>query len=123
MKKGCHHCLCLDNLILMMLPRLNLGWSHCRHGFETAGTWLALLCEILQDYRKFQNRSQLVQDPYLIVVMISLNFILPERATISLAVNPLFEKEVIRSLRSMSGDGRSELAAPKLAVVESLLPN
>lgn len=71
MKKGCHHCLCLDNLILMMLPRLNLGWSHCRHGFETAGTWLALLCEILQDYRKFQNRSQLVQDPYLIVVMIN----------------------------------------------------
>ena len=48
---------------------------------------------------------------------------LPERATISFAVNPLFEKADIRSLRSIFGDGRSLFAAEKLAVVESLLPN
>jgi len=48
---------------------------------------------------------------------------LPERATISLVLKPLFEKEDIRALRSISGDGISVVAASLLAVVESLLPN
>lgn len=48
---------------------------------------------------------------------------LPERTTISLAVNPLFEKAVMRLLRSIRGDGISLVAVSLLAVVESLLPN
>ena len=48
---------------------------------------------------------------------------LPERATISLVLKPLFVKEDIRALRSISGDGISVVAASLLAVVESLLPN
>jgi hypothetical protein len=48
---------------------------------------------------------------------------LPERTTISLAVNPLFEKADMRSLRSIRGDGISLVAVSLLAVVESLLPN
>lgn len=47
----------------------------------------------------------------------------PERATISLAVRPLFEKDEMRALRLEAGEGRLEFAALKLAVVESLLPN
>ncbi|KAI8557200.1 hypothetical protein RHMOL_Rhmol05G0317800 [Rhododendron molle] len=43
---------------------------------------------------------------------------------VQLAVKPLFEKAVIRALRLESGPGRlPELAALKLAIVESLLPN
>lgn len=49
--------------------------------------------------------------------------IIPESATISFAVNPLFEKKVTRSERLNIGDGSSVFAALKLAVVESLLPN
>jgi hypothetical protein len=49
--------------------------------------------------------------------------ILPERATNSLAVRPLFEKEVIRPLRFKVGAGMLELASLALEVVESLLPN
>lgn len=49
--------------------------------------------------------------------------LLPERATISLAVKPLLAKLVIRSLRSNEGEGISLFAVSKLAVVESLLPN
>lgn len=48
--------------------------------------------------------------------------VIPERATISLAVKPLFEKAVMRPLRFKVGAGMLELAALKLAVVESLLP-
>lgn len=51
------------------------------------------------------------------------HFGLPERATVSFAVNPLLEKADRRPLRSMVGDGRSLFAFVKLAVVESLLPN
>lgn len=48
----------------------------------------------------------------------------PERATISLAVKPLFEKEVIRALRLIAGDGMLLLTSLTLpAVAESLLPN
>ena len=38
-------------------------------------------------------------------------------------MKPLFEKALIRPLRFNAGEGRSELAALKFAVVESLLPN
>lgn len=47
----------------------------------------------------------------------------PERATISLALKPLFEKEEMIPLRFKVGAGMSLLAVLKLAVVESLLPN
>lgn len=50
----------------------------------------------------------------------------PARATISLAVNPLFEKEdrsPLVPLRSEDGDGMSEFAVLKLALVESRLPS
>lgn len=47
---------------------------------------------------------------------------LPERATISLAVKPLLEKEVMRALRFNPGPGSWLFAAVKLAVVASLLP-
>lgn len=48
---------------------------------------------------------------------------IPERATISLAVKPLFEKEEIRPVRFKVGAGILLFAALKLAVVESLLPS
>ena len=48
---------------------------------------------------------------------------IPERATISLALKPLFEKEEMIPLRFKVGAGMSLLAVLKLAVVESLLPN
>ena len=47
----------------------------------------------------------------------------PERATSSFAVKPLFEKAVISAERFNVGAGMLELAALRLAVVESLLPN
>lgn len=40
-----------------------------------------------------------------------------------MAVKPLFEKAVIRPERLNVGAGKLELAALRLAVVESLLPN
>ena len=47
----------------------------------------------------------------------------PERATSSLAVKPLFEKEVRRAARFRPGPGMLLPTALKLAVVESLRPN
>ena len=47
----------------------------------------------------------------------------PERATISWVVKPWFEKDVMSPLRFKLGVGMLLLAALKLAVVESLLPN
>lgn len=47
----------------------------------------------------------------------------PERVTISSAVKPLLEKEVIKALRLRVGAGRSVLAVFRLAVVESLHPS
>ena len=49
--------------------------------------------------------------------------IIPDRATISLALKPLFVKAEMRPLRFKVGAGMLLLAALKLAVVESLLPN
>lgn len=47
---------------------------------------------------------------------------LPDKATISFGVKSFFWKAAIRPSRLRKGDGRSELAPLKLAVVESLLP-
>jgi len=47
----------------------------------------------------------------------------PERATISLELKPLLEKEEIRLLKFKVGAGMSLFAVLKLAVVESLLPS
>lgn len=47
----------------------------------------------------------------------------PARATISLAVSPLSEKDDRRPRRSILGDGISEFAVLRLAVVESRLPS
>lgn len=47
----------------------------------------------------------------------------PESATRSLAFKPLLENEEINVLRSEAGDGMSELAVERLAVVESRLPS
>ena len=46
----------------------------------------------------------------------------PDKATISLAVKPFFEKALIRPLRSNVGSGMLPVTAAELAVVESLLP-
>lgn len=50
------------------------------------------------------------------------NLSVPESAIMSVAVSPLFEKDLVRSLRSKVGFGISLFAASRLAVVESLLP-
>ena len=49
--------------------------------------------------------------------------ILPERATMSVLLNPFLEKAARRSLRLELGPGRSLLAKDALAVVASLLPS
>ena len=48
---------------------------------------------------------------------------LPERVTMSVALSPFLEKAEMRVLRSDVGEGMSELAVLRLAVVESLLPS
>jgi len=46
----------------------------------------------------------------------------PESAIMSVVLSPLFENNLVRSLRSRVGAGMSLFAASRLAVVESLLP-
>jgi len=46
----------------------------------------------------------------------------PESATMSVVLSPLFENNLVRSPRSRVGAGMSLLAVSRLAVVESLLP-
>ena len=46
----------------------------------------------------------------------------PESAIMSVVLSPLFENNLVRSLRSRVGAGMSLLAVSRLAVVESLLP-
>jgi hypothetical protein len=69
----------------------------------------------------FQKKKVKINCYFYSHVIIAVN--LPERATISLAVRPLFEKEVRRPLRSNVGAGMLELASLATEVVESLLPN
>lgn len=57
-----------------------------------------------------------------LINLLACNGCLPDKATISSAVNPFFLKAAIRPSRSRNGEGKSELAALKSAVVESRLP-
>jgi hypothetical protein len=50
------------------------------------------------------------------------NIAVPDSAIMSVALNPLFEKDLVRSLRSSVGAGMSLFAASRLAVVESRRP-
>ena len=56
-------------------------------------------------------------------VYIYLFIYVPERTTISSAVNPFLAKEDIRLSRLEEGGGSSLLAPVKFAVLESFLPN
>ena len=46
----------------------------------------------------------------------------PDNAIMSVALSPLFEKDLVRSVRSRVGAGMSLFAASRLAVNESRLP-
>ena len=48
--------------------------------------------------------------------------LVPESAIMSDALSPLFEKDLVRSVRSRVGAGMSLFAASRLAVNESRLP-
>ena len=60
---------------------------------------------------------------YYFIVILRIEEVLPERATISFAVKPFLENTDISSSRFISGEARSVFALLKLALVESLLPN
>ena len=50
------------------------------------------------------------------------NIAVPESAIMSVALSSLFEKDLVRSVRSRVGAGMSLFAASRLAVNESRLP-